>query len=155
MPKNSLLVQYYVTQETPVPLPGPSFPLSATRDWPASPRTPSTPMTPMFCAAEPLHGVREIPDEKEYEMQVIALRKELGHSNSEEDIAQSPSGDSIEAEKRLSKLPPLGDEVLLEFGRPPLKDGLRMWSDGFGKRACVYGAFSIPSPPPRACVRSY
>lgn len=142
MPKNCLLVQYYVTQETPVPLPGPSFPLSATRDWPASPRTPSTPMTPMFNAAEPLHGVREIPNEKEYEMQVIALRKELGHSNSEEDMAQSPSGESIyEAEKRLSKLPPLGDEVLLEFGRPPLKEGLRLWSEGFGKRACVYGMF--------------
>ena len=144
MPKNSLLVQYYVTQETPVALPGPSFPLSATRDWPASPRTPSTPMTPMFCAAEPLHGVREIPNEREYELQVIALRKELGHSNSEEDVAQSPSGDSIfEAEKRLSKLPPLGDEVLLEFGRPPLKEGLRIWSDGFGKRACVYGLLPV------------
>ncbi|KAH0606914.1 uncharacterized protein H6S33_002902 [Morchella sextelata] len=35
-------------------------------------------------------------------------------------------------------LPPLGDEVLLEFGRPPLKDGLGPWSSTFGKRTCIY-----------------
>lgn len=44
----------------------------------------------------------------------------------------------LEQERRLSKLPPMGDEVLLEFGRPPLREALRQWSEGFGKRACIY-----------------
>lgn len=148
MPKNILLVQYFVTQETPVPLPGPSFPLSATRDWPASPRTPSTPMTPIYSRAEPLHGVREVLDEAEYELRVLSLRKELGHDLSAESIPEPENqlphavtkDDSILESPRSVKsiLPPLGDEVLLEFGRPPLREALRQWSEGFGKRACVY-----------------
>lgn len=173
MPRNSLLVQYFVTQETPVPLP--AFPISATRSWPNTPRTPSTPMTPMYIKAEPLQPVREIPDEKAYEMHVLAMGKELGHEREgaqdsddedgeqrrrrswrrsrrrESGESQAPSvsgrpGSSasvtaspIGSPGSMAKLPPLGDEVLLEFGRPPLRSALRLWSDGFGKRACVYG----------------
>lgn len=146
MPRNSLLVQYFVTQESPVPLP--AFPVSATRSWPQTPHTPQTPMTPMFVKAEPLHVVREIPDEHQYEMNVIAMGKQLGHERVYVDQwgnpCQQPDSNAsspIESPTMMdmSKLPPLGDEVLLEFGRPPLRHALRDWSDGFGKRTCVYG----------------
>lgn len=180
MPRNSLLVQYFVTQETPVPLP--AFPISATRSWPNTPRTPSTPMTPMFIKAEPLQPVREVPDEKAYEMHVLAMGKELGHDPEEGEDEDDGDGEQrrrrswrrswrrksgephalttegsvggrasvnaspIGSPNSMAKLPPLGDEVLLEFGRPPLANALRLWSDGFGKRACVYGLSSPPPP---------
>jgi hypothetical protein len=149
MPRNSLLVQYFVTQETPVPLPGPSFPLSATRDWPASP-SPCTPMTPIFAKPEPLHGVREVPNEEEYELRIISMGKELGHDLGIQNFGRQENtaphaittDDPIESPRSTkSVLPPMGDEVLLEFGRPPLREALRAWSEGFGKRTCVYGKF--------------
>ncbi|KAI5804532.1 ferric reductase NAD binding domain-containing protein [Geopyxis carbonaria] len=146
MPRNSLLVQYFVTQETPVALP--AFPISATREWPSSPGQ-KTPMTPVFpkAAALPTTG-RAIPDEHQYELSVLAMQKELNHpaagtastSNSpiystDVDCAGNPFEPEHEPPK---KLPPLGDEVLLEFGRPPLRETLRIWAEGFGRRACIY-----------------
>jgi ferredoxin-NADP reductase len=160
MPRNSLLVQYFATQEAPVPLLGPSFPLSATRDWPVSPRTPGTPMTPIFAKAEPLHGVRETLDEEEYELRVLSMRKELGHDLNPDNLPRQLAGKDneenpphaitkdesiLESPRSVKSIPPpMGDEVLLEFGRPPLREALRQWSEGFGKRACVYGMFFSP-----------
>lgn len=63
-------------------------------------------------------------------MTVLALSKELNHPE--------PYPPPSDTESPVAKLPPLGDEVLLEFGRPPLKKALRTWSEGFGKRACIY-----------------
>lgn len=141
MPRHSLLVQYFVTQETPVPLP--SVPVSATRDWPVTPvATSMTPSTPMFQRPSPLHAVSEIPDEKDYEMQVIAMRRELGHDDeAPPTLTINTVAEIGDPGKRLSIPPLLGDEVLLEFGRPPLRQTLRAWSEGFGRRACVYGMF--------------
>jgi hypothetical protein len=103
----------------------------------------------MFIKAEPLHGVREIPDEREYEMNVLAMRKELGHDVDDDDdeeegsephaLTMDESTVTSPSSPAMAKLPPIGDEVLLEFGRPPLRAALRQWSDGFGKRTCVYG----------------
>jgi hypothetical protein len=36
----------------------------------------------------------------------------------------------------------MGDEVHLEFGRPPLRDGLPPWSETFGRRTCIYGTYT-------------
>ena len=144
MPRNSLLVQYFITQETPVVLP--TGPVSATREWPSSPRfgpattqTPVTPHTPIFTKPAALPAApKEVMDEHTYEMNVLAMRKELNHP----DDAGSYGERSASPSPIASKLPPLGDEVLLEFGRPPLGQALRVWSEGFGKRSCIYGMFS-------------
>jgi len=31
-----------------------------------------------------------------------------------------------------------GDEVMIEFGRPRLREGIRPWAEGFGRRTCIY-----------------
>ncbi|TGZ76664.1 hypothetical protein EX30DRAFT_399121 [Ascodesmis nigricans] len=166
MPRNSLLVQYFVTEETPVPLP--AYPISAIRDWPSSPciggpapKTPSTPFYPKASAFPSQARLSQvIPDEHEYELQVLRMAKELGHPEpavmkpasgsasggveghghalglgpfSDDNATTSPSSTTYQ-----KILPPIGDEVLLEFGRPPLREALREWSGGFGKRACIY-----------------
>lgn len=35
-------------------------------------------------------------------------------------------------------VPDFGDDVMIEFGRPLLRTGLRPWSQTFGKRTCIY-----------------
>ena len=41
--------------------------------------------------------------------------------------------------QRLSYGPgDFGDEVMIEFGRPRLREGIRPWAEGFGRRACIY-----------------
>ncbi|KAF8451751.1 ferric reductase NAD binding domain-containing protein [Kalaharituber pfeilii] len=41
--------------------------------------------------------------------------------------------------QRLSYGPgDFGDEVMIEFGRPRLREGIRPWAEGFGRRTCVY-----------------
>ena len=41
--------------------------------------------------------------------------------------------------KRLSYGPgDFGDEVMIEFGRPRLREGVRPWAEGFGRRTCIY-----------------
>ena len=124
----------------------PTGPVSATREWPSSPRfgpattqTPVTPHTPIFTKPAALPAApKEVMDEHTYEMNVLAMRKELNHP----DDAGSYGERSASPSPIASKLPPLGDEVLLEFGRPPLGQALRVWSEGFGKRSCIYGVFS-------------
>lgn len=87
-------------------------------------------------------------------MQVLRMQKELGHpptamvraegGSAEIGTYQGPFSDAnaLSGSPTWPKLPPMGDEVLLEFGRPPLREALRQWSEGFGKRACIYGKFS-------------
>lgn len=41
--------------------------------------------------------------------------------------------------QRLSYGPgDFGDEVMIEFGRPRLREGIRPWAEGFGRRTCIY-----------------
>jgi hypothetical protein len=115
-------------------------------------------VTPIYAKPTPFPADpdRGIIDEKDYEMSVLAMQKELGHTQlqSQSDSAASSPVDTKQigiavtsGERSRSpspprrnppKLPPLGDEVMLEFGRPPLRKGLREWAEGFGRRACVY-----------------
>lgn len=136
-----LLCQYYATEETPVVLP--KHPVSATREWPQTPTSPNF-RRPPPALIRPSTGV---DDEFEKEFGLHVLEKELrgGNSAGSSPGGLSPGGLSPGGDdpfpRPASPMPPLGDEVLLEFGRPPLKDGLRPWSDTFGKRTCIYGMF--------------
>ena len=41
--------------------------------------------------------------------------------------------------QRLSYGPgDFGDEVMIEFGRPRLREGIRPWAESFGRRTCIY-----------------
>lgn len=131
-----LLCQYYATEETPVELP--KHPISATREWPQTPTTPSFRRPPPALVRPPTG----VDDEFEKEFGLHVLEKELRGSNSSSPASDDPPPRPPTPEP-LSPMPPLGDEVLLEFGRPPLKDGLRPWSETFGKRTCIYGTFSL------------
>ena len=52
--------------------------------------------------------------------------------------------DGIVRQQRQSYGPgDFGDEVMIEFGRPRLKEGIRPWAEGFGRRACIYGKFTL------------
>lgn len=128
-----LLCQYYATDETPIELP--KHPVSATREWP------QTPTSPTFRRPPPAL-IRPASDEfDKFDFGMHAIDKELRPSNLS---GLRPEGHDPFV-RAPSPMPPLGDEVLLEFGRPPLRDGLRPWSSTFGKRTCIYG---MRAPPP-------
>jgi ferredoxin-NADP reductase len=218
LPRNSLLVQYFVTQETPVALP--TGPVSATLQWPGTPMTPLTPIAP----AQPLRGSVVIGEEeylrmlrqmqtalsheerrrasssiksKDIELQPVDV-KEAGTTFLEpprpsyphalttdeptRDWKYPPPSDDVSPVSPVSeegafpsarrtstrKAPPpamrptskigsmmMGDEVHLEFGRPPLRHGLRTWAEGFGRRACIYGMFGILPPGKKSLPTCY
>jgi len=62
------------------------------------------------------------------------MEKDIGSSSDDE-----PHEFPFPAVRSSAPVPPMGDEVLLEFGRPPLRDGLPSWSETFGRRTCIYG----------------
>ncbi|CAZ81963.1 unnamed protein product [Tuber melanosporum] len=126
LPRNMLLCQYYVTEETAVELP--KGPVSATREWPQSPLTPTFRQPPPALLRSP--GTSEA--EREFRLQI--LEKDVGSSSSDEELHEFP----FPAAQPVTPVPPMGDEVLLEFGRPPLRDGLPPWSETFGRRTCIY-----------------
>lgn len=127
-----LLCQYYVTEETAVELP--KGPVSATREWPQSPISPTF-RQPLPALLRP-SGTSEA--EKEFQFQMI--EKDIG-SSSDDELHEFP----FPAVRSTTPVPPMGDEVLLEFGRPPLRDGLPSWSETFGRRTCIYGMSSDSS----------
>lgn len=127
-----LLCQYYATDETPIELP--KHPVSATREWP------QTPTSPRFCRPPPalIRPVSDVEDEfDKFDFGMHSIGKELRASNTG---GLRPAGEDPFM-RPPTPVPPLGDEVLLEFGRPPLRDGLRPWSSTFGKRTCIYGMY--------------
>lgn len=135
-----LLCQYYATEETPIELP--KHPVSATREWPQTPTATSFTRPPPAL----IRPSTAADDEFDKQFSLHIVEKEMRNNSG----GLSPGGMSSGGlspgghdpfERPTTPAPPLGDEVLLEFGRPPLKDGLRPWSDTFGKRTCIYGIF--------------
>lgn len=136
LPPNMLLCQYYATEETPIELP--KHAVSATREWP------QTPTSPSFRRPPPALLRPSTAMEDELNIGMHAIEKQFQGCN----MGGLIPGDHDPFLRPLTPAPPLGDEVLLEFGRPPLKDGLRPWSSTFGKRTCIYGMFSLFRMPP-------
>ncbi|KAL7270921.1 hypothetical protein RUND412_006354 [Rhizina undulata] len=182
IPRGMLLCQYYITKETPVPLP--QYPVSATRDWPTSPVSGNFDFTQqrirplsragiyenepsLFDNGRDLFRAQPSPPEPTQQwtqpltqppaQTVMQSMIQPGTQSIIGKQADTPAPEpAVLPQRRFSRrskprppsikvvdrgpspLPPLGDEVLLEFGRPPLKDGLRPWSETFGKRACIY-----------------
>ncbi|KAF8424206.1 ferric reductase like transmembrane component-domain-containing protein [Tirmania nivea] len=126
--------QYFVTEESPVEFC--DYPISATQQWPTSPAVASM--------KYPFHDSPTGDDDGKPPMPALP-----GTAPEQTDgifrIASPPPSASAPRPnigpdgQRLSYGPgDFGDEVMIEFGRPRLREGIRPWAEGFGRRTCIY-----------------
>ncbi|KAI5793684.1 ferric reductase NAD binding domain-containing protein [Peziza echinospora] len=123
--------QYFVTEESPVEFC--DYPVSATQQWPKSP------VIPDWSTTKP-------PDAENF------ASWPQGYDNNTREVAAGlgltvPDGRSSRGSTReyplpgtaaVTPKPNFGDEVMIEFGRPRLREGIRPWAETFGRRTCIY-----------------
>ncbi|RPA79582.1 hypothetical protein BJ508DRAFT_240538 [Ascobolus immersus RN42] len=157
LPPGTVHVQYFITQEVAVQLP--EGPVSATRQWPGEVKFPTEPPSPYANSPDapyarpprspppayppPVHTLPTVEEEAAQRLSIYtcatAPSRPVSYVFNRHDVKSSHlSLPPLDTRQSISPVPNFGDDVMIEFGRPLLRTGLRPWAQSFGKRTCVY-----------------